>query len=117
MKMVNLPNCGTLPDFGNFMLADGTWYDRYKGVAELMPYAKAVSAKSRKFDPDGAETTTDYARMMKIVRDAGYTGYVGIEWEGGDISEVDGIIATRELLLANGCICRQAVPPASEKKS
>jgi sugar phosphate isomerase/epimerase len=93
MKMVGLENCGTLPDFGNF----GS-YDRYKGVTELMPYAKAVSAKSHDFDKDGNETRTDYKRMMKIVVDAGYHGYAGIEYEGGKTSEVDGIRATKRLL-------------------
>lgn len=93
MKKVDLKNCGTLPDFGNFH-----GYDRYKGVTELMPYAKAVSAKSHSFDADGNETRTDYKRMMKIVLDAGYHGYVGIEWEGGKISEPEGILATKKLL-------------------
>jgi sugar phosphate isomerase/epimerase len=93
MKAVDLKNCGTLPDFGNF----GN-YDRYKGVKELMPYAKGVSAKSHDFDKDGNETKTDYRRMMKIVLDAGYHGYVGIEYEGRRLSEPDGIRATKKLL-------------------
>ena len=82
MKMVDHPNCGTLPDFGNFRVSDDVEYDRYKGVAELMPYAKGVSAKSHEFDSQGNEVRTDYNKMMKIVLDAGYHGYVGIEWEG-----------------------------------
>ncbi len=98
IKKVDLPNCGTLPDFGNFRLGDGQVYDRYKGVEELMPYAKAVSAKSYDFNAEGDETTIDYFRMMKIVTDAGYHGYVGIEYEGGRLSEVDGIKATNKLL-------------------
>lgn len=93
MKMVDLKNCGTLPDFGNF----GN-YDRYKGVAELMPYAKGVSAKTKDFDSAGNETTTDYRRMMKIVLDAGYHGYVGIEYEGTSINEASGIKNTKRLL-------------------
>ena len=70
---------GTLPDFGNFQVSPGQWYDRYQGVEELMPYAKAVSAKSHVFDDAGNETGTDYTRMMKIVLAAGYHGDVGIE--------------------------------------
>lgn len=93
MKKVNLPNCGTLPDFGNF-----GGYDRYKGVKELMPYAKSVSAKSHNFDEQGNETGTDYMKMMKIVLDADYHGYVGIEFEGGKISEVEGVKLTKKLL-------------------
>lgn len=93
MKAVNLPNCGTLPDFGNF----GS-YDRYKGVEETMPFAKSVSAKSHDFDAEGNETHTDYFKMMKIVVDAGYHGYVGIEYEGGKIGEVEGVHATKKLL-------------------
>jgi len=103
MKMVNHPRCGTLPDFGNFYLGTwankgNEWYDRYLGVEELMPYAKAVSAKSHSFNPDGTEKETDYMKMMKIVLDAGYRGYVGIEYEGSELSEMDGILATKKLL-------------------
>ncbi len=98
MKRVNMPNCGTLPDFGNFRVKPGVEYDRYKGVEELMPYAKAVSAKSHDFDEQGNETKTDYFKMMDIVLKAGYHGYVGIEYEGGKLSETDGIMATKKLL-------------------
>ena len=98
MKKVNHPRCGTLPDFGNFRISEGNMYDRYKGVQELMPFAKAVSAKSHDFDENGNEIHTDYRRMMKIVLDAGYRGYVGIEYEGNKLSEPDGIRATKKLL-------------------
>ncbi|MCZ6836224.1 MAG: sugar phosphate isomerase/epimerase [Planctomycetota bacterium] len=98
MKLVDHPRCGTLPDFGNFRMRGDEWYDRYKGVAELMPFAKAVSAKSHDFDEDGNETGTDYRRMMKIVLDAGYRGYVGIEYEGSKHSEPEGIRLTKALL-------------------
>ena len=95
MKTVGLPNCGTLPDFGNFP-ADA---DRYEAVKMLMPYAKSVSAKSYDFDDDGDETKIDYYKMMDVVLAAGYKGYVGIEYEGGRLSEKDGIIATKKLLM------------------
>ncbi|TWU26002.1 sugar phosphate isomerase/epimerase family protein [Bythopirellula polymerisocia] len=99
IRSVNLPNCGTLPDFGNFQTSPGVWYDKYKGVEELMPYAKAVSAKSHIFDEDGNESEIDYLQMMKIVTDAGYHGYVGIEWEGAKPeSEVEGVLLTKRLL-------------------
>ena len=94
IKEVNLPNCGTLPDFGNFP-ADA---DRYESVKAMMPYAKAVSAKSYDFDEQGNETKTDYYRMMDIVLSAGYHGYVGVEYEGNRLSENDGIVATKRLL-------------------
>jgi sugar phosphate isomerase/epimerase len=97
IKSVGLPNCGTLPDFGNFNLGNGQEYDRYKGTEELMPYAKGVSAKSYAFDAQGNETKIDYPRIMKIVVAAGYHGRVGIEFEGeGD--EKAGILATKKLL-------------------
>lgn len=108
MQQINMPNVGTLPDFGNFCVKrdSGTeWggncieeYDRYKGVQEMMPFAKAVSAKSNEFDENGNETKTDYFRMMQIVKDAGYSGYVGIEYEGDQLSEDEGIMATKRLL-------------------
>ena len=93
MQMVDKPNCGTLPDFGNFYD-----YDRYQGVEELMPFAKGVSAKSKDFDADGNEVRTDYRRMLKIVLDAGYRGWVGIEYEGKTLPEPEGILATKKLL-------------------
>jgi sugar phosphate isomerase/epimerase len=93
MKNVDLKNCGTLPDFGNF----GN-YDRYQGVEETMPFAKGVSAKSHDFDEQGNETHTDYLKMMKIVLAAGYHGYVGVEYEGGKIEEAAGLKATKKLL-------------------
>lgn len=93
MRLVNHLRCGTLPDFGNFYD-----YDRYQGVADLMPFAKAVSAKSHDFDAAGHETTKDYHRLMKIVIDAGYRSWVGIEYEGARLSERDGIAATLRLL-------------------
>ena len=94
IKEVDLPNCGTLPDFGNFPPE----IDRYEAVETLMPYAKSVSAKSYDFDENGNETKIDYCRMMKIVLDAGYKGFVGIEYEGDRLSETDGIVATKMLL-------------------
>ena len=96
--MADHPRCGTLPDFGNFNLGDGKTYDRYKGVEEMMPFAKGVSAKSNDFDEQGNEIHTDYRRMVKIVLAAGYHGYIGIEYEGKKLSEADGVRATKKLL-------------------
>ncbi len=98
MKIVDLPNCGTLPDFGNFNIGDGKMYDRYQGVTELMPFAKAVSAKSHEFDDKGDEVRTDYRRMMNIVLADGYRGYVGIEYEGSKVDAYTGIKKTKQLL-------------------
>jgi sugar phosphate isomerase/epimerase len=98
MKTVDHPHCGTLPDFGNFRIQGDEWYDRYQGVEELMPFAKAVSAKTHDFDEQGNETRTDYLRMMKIVLAADYHGYVGIEYEGQNLDEFEGIRKTKALL-------------------
>ena len=98
IEKVDHPQCGTLPDFGNFKLEGDNWYDRYLGVKELMPYAKAVSAKSNDFNSDGEETNTDYYKMMNIVLSEGYSGYVGIEYEGRSLDEMSGIRATKKLL-------------------
>ncbi len=100
MKMVDHKRVGTLPDFGNFIInrQTGEEYDRYKGVELLMPYAKGVSAKSHVFDAEGNEKNMDYLRLMKIVKDSGYKGYVDVEYEGSELSERDGVIATRKLL-------------------
>ncbi|MDZ7681107.1 MAG: sugar phosphate isomerase/epimerase family protein [Fodinibius sp.] len=108
IRQVDMSNCGTLPDFGNFCIRrkDGArWgsecvkeYNAYRGVEEMMPFARGVSAKSYAFDDAGAETTIDYRRMLKIIRDAGYSGHIGIEYEGSELDEYDGIRATKKLL-------------------
>jgi L-ribulose-5-phosphate 3-epimerase len=109
MQKVNMPNCGTLPDFGNWCTSV-QWgstekskncteaYDRYLGVTETLPYAKGVSAKSYEFDAQGEETVIDYTRMLQLVKDSGFDGYVGIEYEGAPLSEHEGILATKALL-------------------
>jgi sugar phosphate isomerase/epimerase len=98
IRTVSRKNCGTLPDFNNFDMGDGKWYDRYLGVTELMPFAKAVSAKSLDFDALGNCVETDYVRMLTIVKAAGYRGYLGIEYEGDTLSEDEGVKATLRLL-------------------
>jgi sugar phosphate isomerase/epimerase len=107
IREVNRPNFGAFPDFGNWCLS-AKWgstqgdcdreYDRYKGVAELLPYAKAVSAKSYNFNAEGEDTTIDYFRMMKIVKESDYHGYIGIKYEGTEKSEHEGILLTRSLM-------------------
>jgi sugar phosphate isomerase/epimerase len=107
MREVNMKNVGMLPDFGNFCIKSEngyTWgnncieeYDKYKGVAEFMPFAKGVSAKTMKFDANGNCVETDYDRMMKIVKESGFRGYIGIEYEG-DIPEDEGIRKTKVIL-------------------
>jgi len=109
MTQVGRDNCGTLPDFGNFCIRrndSNDWasgcaenYDIYQGVAELMPFAKAVSAKAHDFDEAGNEKNIDYVKMLQIVKDAGYKGFIGVEYEGDGLGEEAGIIATRDLLL------------------
>jgi sugar phosphate isomerase/epimerase len=107
MKEVDNPYCGTLPDFGNFCIKAKyenrericlEEFDKYKGTELLMPYAKGVSAKTNVFDAEGNERNIDYYKIMKIVKDAGFTGYVGIEYEGPELSPEDGIRATKKLL-------------------
>jgi sugar phosphate isomerase/epimerase len=93
MKAVNKPNCGTLPDLGNFFE-----YDRYKGVEEMMPFAKGVSGKTHEFDKDGNETVIDYVKMMKIISDSGFKGYIDVEYEGDKLSEPDGVKASIALV-------------------
>ena len=124
MKEMNNPHCGTLADFGNFCVNRtkpptndiAGWmqtkcldeYDRYKGITELMPYAKGVHAKTHVFDANGNDTETDFARMFKIIRDSGFNGWVSIEYEGGlikmyakDNKYLDddaGVLATKKLI-------------------
>jgi hydroxypyruvate isomerase len=107
IEEVNRPNFGSFPDFGNWCLS-AKWgstqgdcqreYDRYEGVAELLPYAKAVSAKSYNFNEEGEDTKIDYYRLMKLVKESDYNGYIGIEYEGTEKSEHEGILLTQELM-------------------
>jgi sugar phosphate isomerase/epimerase len=93
MKAVNRPNIGTLPDLGNFFE-----YDRYIGVKDMMPFAKGVSGKTHEFDQDGNETVIDYPKMMKIISDAGFKGYIDVEYEGNKLSEDEGVKASIALV-------------------
>jgi L-ribulose-5-phosphate 3-epimerase len=109
MRQVNMPNCGTLPDFGNWCTA-AKWgstqdgkdckevYDRYQGVSEMLPFARGVSAKSYSFNEQGEEKIIDYGKMLKMVKESKFTGYVGIEYEGSPLSEKEGILATKALV-------------------
>lgn len=108
IQAANRPNLGTLPDFGNWCLAK-KWgstqhnrceevYDRYRGVAEFLPYAKGYSAKSYAFDENGNETIIDYRKMLQMAKDGGYDGYIGIEFEGENMEETTGIKATKALI-------------------
>jgi sugar phosphate isomerase/epimerase len=104
MRAVNMENCGTLPDFGNFTLSmfPPRTYDRYRGVEELMPWARGVSAKSYDFTASGEESSMDYRRLLGIVAAAGYRGHIGVEYEGSRLSERAGVLATASLLRRTG---------------
>ena len=108
MQEVNMDSVGVLPDFGNFCVErrDGDrWaspcintYDMYDGVTKLMPFAKGVSAKSYNFDEQGNETKIDYQKMLQIVADAGYKGYIGTEYEGPLEDPKEGVTLTKTLV-------------------
>lgn len=108
MNAVNLKECGTLPDFGNFCVKrrDGDlWgspcvevYDKYKGIDEMMPFAKGISSKTFEFDSEGNETTIDFKRMLKIIKKHKFNGHIGIEYEGQSDDEDQGIRNTIALL-------------------
>lgn len=107
MKQVNRENVGTLPDFGNFCISH-PWgqtqdpceneYDRYKGVEEMLPFAKGVSAKSYDFDANGEQPKMDYQKLIGIVKASGFSGYIGIEYEGNTQPEPEGIRKTKLLI-------------------
>lgn len=105
IRNTGMVNCGVLPDFGNFIVSrrpGGERYDLYLGVQELMPLAKGVSAKTHNFDEEGNEVDKDFYRLLKIVKDAGFRGYIGIEYEGSKLSQDEGIMATKNLLIKAG---------------
>ena len=72
-------------------------YDRYQGLEELMPFARGMSLKAFDFDEMGNEPTMDYNRIAKIMVDAGYNGYLGIEYEGHALPSREGVEKTRML--------------------
>ncbi len=98
IKMADHPRAGTLPDFGNFRIDEDTTYDSYRGVEELMPYATGVSLKTTVFDDEGNVSPLDYERMIRIVIEAGFSGYIGIEHSpaGREIEEINEVKATLE---------------------
>jgi len=130
MKQVNNNHCGTLADFGNFCvnrtkpetndIADYIKtkcleeYDRYKGITELMPYAKGVHAKTHVFDTTGNDVETDFSRMFKIIKKSGFTGWVSVEYEGGllkmyskdnkYLDDYAGTTATKNLIVKAGSL-------------
>ena len=109
IKEVNMENCGTLPDFGNWCVKrkDGKRWgkclkeypDKYEGIETMLTEAKAVSAKAYDFDEQGNEITLDFPRIVKLVKESGYSGYIGVEYEGNRLSEQEGITAIRDLLI------------------
>jgi len=130
MKQVNNSHCGTLADFGNFCVNRTKpetndiagyiktkcleEYDRYKGITELMPYAKGVHAKTHVFDTTGNDVETDFSRMFKIIKKSGFTGWVSVEYEGGllkmyskdnkYLDDYAGTTATKNLIVKAGSL-------------
>lgn len=107
MKQVGRDNVGTLPDFGNFCISHpwGTiqegctdMYDIYKGIQQLLPYAKGVSAKTYDFDGNGEQPLMNYKRLLDLVKASGFKGYIGIEYEGINQPEDEGVRNTQKLL-------------------
>ncbi len=109
IKAVNNPYLGTLPDFGNWCL-NAEWgstqktknctnvYPPEEGIAKFLPYAKGVSAKSYSFDADGFDLVIDYPKLLQLVKDADFNGHIGIEFEGENMSEPEGIKMTKALI-------------------
>ena len=120
VNKINNKNLGTLPDFGtlnfcvkrdlnlNFSAKCFSQYDKYLGVKELLPYAKGISAKSTQFDLKGNETTTNFKKMLRLIKKSNFEGYISIEYEGAirdtfsqknnHLSTHEGILATKKLL-------------------
>lgn len=98
MKKVDHKHCGTLPDFGNFRISGSEQYDRYQGVDELMPFAKAERRATILTRTATRRRSAVTVKMMKIVLKHGYHGYCGIEYEGKTTPETEGIVATKKLL-------------------
>ncbi|MFS4491416.1 sugar phosphate isomerase/epimerase family protein [Maribacter sp. 2308TA10-17] len=109
IKAVDNPYLGTLPDFGNWCL-NAEWgstetaknctniYPPDEGLKEFLPYAKGVSAKSYAFDANGNETVIEYPKLLGIVKNSDFDGHIGIEFEGENMSEPQGIKATKALI-------------------
>jgi sugar phosphate isomerase/epimerase len=81
---------GLIADFGNF---DG---DIYAGMQRLLPYAKSICTKSWNFDEEGNETTINFARMMRMIKESSFRGCIAIEYLGEE--PVVGVRKTAELI-------------------
>lgn len=97
---------GSLADFHNWCyetVDGGLWgecrneYDYYKGFAELIGSAKGVSVKAMHFDSTGNEPNLNFHKFFKIMKEGGYDGYLGVEYEGNDLPSREGILKTKAL--------------------
>ena len=119
MKQVNNKHAGIEADPGHFQelfllpkagggydVQNGESFDLYAGWAKLMPFTKTANAKTHNFDANGNETTIDYRHLLAIMKNAGFRGYIGIEWEpagtGTQLTSSEGINKTKALLEKDG---------------
>jgi len=112
MEKANHKRVGTLPDFGNFFESwkGGELFDPYEGVDLMMPWARGLSAKAFDWDTGAGEFVSedkreatalkiDFQKMLEIAcLKHGYRGYVGIEYEGHQLPEMEGIVRTKKAL-------------------
>ena len=73
LKQVDSEWVGLIVDTGNFKTEDP-----YKDIAAVVPYAINWQVKESVFGL-GNEITTDYKRLVKVVKDGGYKGYFPVE--------------------------------------
>ncbi|HEY6166627.1 MAG TPA: sugar phosphate isomerase/epimerase family protein [Verrucomicrobiae bacterium] len=77
VKRVKSPWFGVNLDTGNFRIADP-----YAGLTQAAPYAVNVQLKAEiNRGEKGADEPADLPRLVKILRDANYQGFVALEYE------------------------------------
>jgi L-ribulose-5-phosphate 3-epimerase len=79
-------------DTGNFL------YDTYRELEAIAPYTVMVHAKTYFGGGVWYTLDIDYDRVFKILRDAGFKGWISLEYEGREDYST-GVKKSRDLLL------------------
>jgi sugar phosphate isomerase/epimerase len=86
-------NFGYLLDCGNYRPKDLV----YENIPKLGSSILVVHAKMYGFNEQGEETTLDYGRIIKLLKEIGYNGDYNIEFEG-NLPDYEGVKKTLALL-------------------
>jgi sugar phosphate isomerase/epimerase len=78
VKQTASPWAGINADSGNLRV------DGYSQFASMLPYATSVHLKTAIAGEDGKKEKADWKRLLMMIGESGYRGYVGLEYEEND---------------------------------